>query len=42
MWVSGVKGSRFFVAIGGFRVNITDPKALVKAVGEATTPTRRR
>lgn len=38
MWVSCVKGSRFFVAIGGFRVKIADPKALVKAVGEATSP----
>ena len=29
MWVSGVKGSRFFVAIGGLRANMADPKALV-------------
>lgn len=38
MWVSSVKGSRFFVAIGGFRGNVADPKALVKAVSEAASP----
>ena len=38
MWVSGVKGSRFFVAVGGFRVQVCDPKALVKLVGEVASP----
>ncbi len=38
MWVSGIKGSRVYVAIGGFRMEVADPKALVKAVNEATAP----
>ena len=39
MWVSGIKGSDWFVAIGGFKVaSIADPRALVKAVGEAASP----
>ena len=38
MWVSGVKGSSFFVAIGGFRGDVADPKSLVRAVGEAASP----
>lgn len=38
MWVSGIKGSPLFVAIGGFRAEVSDPKALVKAVSDATAP----
>ena len=38
MWVSGIKGSPLFVAIGGFCTSVGDPKALVKAVSEATAP----
>jgi len=38
MWVSGIKGSPLFVAIGGFRVEVGDPKALVRAVSEASAP----
>ena len=39
MWVSGIKGSPLFVAIGGFRVGgVVDPKALVRAVSEASAP----
>lgn len=39
MWASGIKGSSWFVAIGGFRVaDVGDPRVLVRAVGEATSP----
>jgi len=39
VWVLDVKGSPWFVAIGGFRVKpIGDPKALVKAEGDAASP----
>ena len=39
MWVSGIKGSDWFVTIGGFKVTgVADPRALVKAVGEAASP----
>jgi KEOPS complex subunit Cgi121 len=38
VWVSGIKGSPLFVAVGGFRSEVGDPKALVKAVSEATAP----
>ena len=39
MWVSGIKGSDWFVAIGGFKIpNIADTRALVKAVGDAASP----
>ncbi len=39
MWVSGIKGSDWFVAVGGFRVaGVGDPRALVRAVGEAASP----
>ena len=38
MWVSGIKSSPLFVAIGGFRTEVSDPKALVKAVSDATAP----
>jgi KEOPS complex subunit Cgi121 len=39
MWTSGIKGTDWFVAIGGFRVlSIVDPRALVKAIIEATSP----
>lgn len=38
MWISGVKDSRFFVAIGGFRLQVSDPKTLVKLVGEIASP----
>jgi len=38
MWVSGIKGSELFVAIGGFRVEVGDPRELVKAVSEASAP----
>jgi tRNA threonylcarbamoyladenosine modification (KEOPS) complex Cgi121 subunit len=38
MWVSSVRDSRFFVAIGGFRGSVAHPKVLVKAIGEAASP----
>ena len=39
LWVSGIKGSLWFVAIGGFRVGmVKDPKALVGAVSGAAAP----
>jgi tRNA threonylcarbamoyladenosine modification (KEOPS) complex Cgi121 subunit len=39
MWVSGIKDSPWFVAIGGFRVKrIKNPKALVGAVSVAVAP----
>ncbi|HIH87965.1 TPA: hypothetical protein HA344_02000 [Candidatus Bathyarchaeota archaeon] len=38
MWVSAVKESGFFVAIGGFRASVTDPRALVRAVNESCAP----
>jgi KEOPS complex subunit Cgi121 len=38
LWVSGIKGSQLFVAIGGFKTRVSDPKALVKTVSEATAP----
>jgi len=39
MWVSGIKGSPLFVAIGGFRVGgVVDPRGLVRAVSEASAP----
>jgi tRNA threonylcarbamoyladenosine modification (KEOPS) complex Cgi121 subunit len=39
LWVSGIKGSGWFVAIGGFRVaSVGDPRGLVRAVGEAASP----
>jgi len=39
MWASGIKGSNWFVAIGGFRVaGVGDPRVLVRALGEAISP----
>ena len=39
MWVSSVKDSAWFVAIGGFKVKtIKDARALVKAVADAASP----
>jgi tRNA threonylcarbamoyladenosine modification (KEOPS) complex Cgi121 subunit len=39
VWVSGVKDSRWFVAIGGFRVNVVkEARALVKMVSDAASP----
>jgi tRNA threonylcarbamoyladenosine modification (KEOPS) complex Cgi121 subunit len=39
MWVSGIKNSPWFVAIGGFRIKgVKDPKALVGAVSVAVAP----
>ena len=38
MWVSGIKGSPLFVAIGGFRVKVKDPKTLVMMVSKASAP----
>jgi KEOPS complex subunit Cgi121 len=39
MWVSGIKDSQWFAAIGGFRVNgVKDPKALVRAISVAVAP----
>jgi len=39
VWISGIKRSDWFVAIGGLRVaNVGDPRALVKAVGDAAAP----
>lgn len=38
VWVSAIKDSALFVAIGGFRTNITDPKALVRSVNESCAP----
>jgi len=39
MWVSGIKRSDWFVAIGGFRVTgFGDPRTFVRAVGEAASP----
>jgi KEOPS complex subunit Cgi121 len=39
VWVSGIKGSDWFVGIGGLRVaNVGDPRTLVKAVGDAAAP----
>ena len=38
MWVSGIKDSKYFVAIGGFRTRVPDAKVLVRAVNEATAP----
>ena len=39
MWISIIKDSPWFVAIGGFRVNkVKDPKALVRSISVAVTP----
>jgi tRNA threonylcarbamoyladenosine modification (KEOPS) complex Cgi121 subunit len=38
MWISGIKGSPLFVAIGGFRVKVKDPQTLVRMVSEASAP----
>ena len=39
MWVSSIKDSPWFVAIGGFRVKrVKDPKALVGAISVAVAP----
>lgn len=39
MWVSAVKGSAWFVAVGGFRVKaVKDVRVLVKAVNDAASP----
>ncbi len=38
MWISSIKGSSFYVAIGGFRTKVSDPKALVKLVNDAAFP----
>jgi tRNA threonylcarbamoyladenosine modification (KEOPS) complex Cgi121 subunit len=39
MWTSGIKGTNWFVTLGGFRVSrIIDPRALVKTITEATSP----
>ncbi len=38
VWVSGIKDSGLFVAIGGFRTIVTEPRAIVRAVSEACTP----
>jgi KEOPS complex subunit Cgi121 len=38
VWVSAVKDSAQFVAIGGFRAKVTDPRALVRALNVACAP----
>jgi tRNA threonylcarbamoyladenosine modification (KEOPS) complex Cgi121 subunit len=38
VWVSAIKDSGLFVAIGGFRASVADPRALVRAVNESCAP----
>jgi len=39
VWSSGIKGTDWFVAIGGFRVaEVRDPRVLVRTVADAASP----